>query len=68
LFRHTFAKKWILNKGDPFRLKTILGHSTMDMVNEYVAIFGKDLQRDFDIFNPLDNMECIKRSNGHIKI
>jgi integrase/recombinase XerD len=37
LFRHTFAKKWILNGGDPFRLKAILGHSSMAMVNEYVS-------------------------------
>jgi len=68
LFRHTFAKKWILNKGDPFRLQAILGHGTMDMVKEYVEMFGKDLQKDFEIFNPLDNMECVKKSNGHIKI
>jgi integrase/recombinase XerD len=68
LFRHTFAKKWILNRGDPFRLKAILGHSTMAMVNEYVNMFGKDLQKDFDVFSPLDSMECIKRSNGHIKL
>ncbi|MDR1564271.1 MAG: tyrosine-type recombinase/integrase [Oscillospiraceae bacterium] len=68
LFRHTFAKKWILNRGDPFRLKAILGHSTMAMVNEYVNMFGKDLQKDFDVFCPLDSMECIKRSNGHIKM
>jgi len=68
MFRHTFAKKWIMNRGDAFRLKAILGHSTMDMVNEYVNIFGKDLQKDFDTFNPLDNMECIKKSNGHIKL
>lgn len=68
LFRHTFAKKWILNGGDPFRLKVILGHSTMAMVNEYVNIYGNDLQKDFDSFSPLDNMECLKRSNGHIKM
>jgi len=57
LFRHTFAKNWILNRGDPFRLKAILGHSTMAMVNEYVNMFGKDLHRDFDEFNPLENMK-----------
>lgn len=57
LFRHTFAKNWILNRGDPFRLKAILGHSTMAMVNEYVNMFGKDLHKDFDEFNPLENMK-----------
>jgi integrase/recombinase XerD len=68
LFRHTFAKKWILNGGDPFRLRVILGHSTMAMVNEYVNMYGSDLQKDFDIFSPLDNMECLKRNYRHIKM
>ena len=60
LFRHTFAKKWILNKGDIFRLQKILGHKTLDMVKEYVNMFGQDLRQDFDTFNPLDNLSFIK--------
>lgn len=28
VFRHTFAKKWILNGGDIFRLQKILGHES----------------------------------------
>jgi len=56
LFRHTFAKNWILNGGDIFRLQRILGHSSLDIVKEYVNIFGTDLQRQFDEFNPLDNI------------
>jgi len=55
-YRHTFAKKWILNGGDIFRLQKILGHSSMDMVKNYVEMFSDDLQKDFDIFNPLDNL------------
>ena len=54
LYRHTFAKNWILNGGDSFRLKTILGHSTLDMVNKYVAIYGNDLKRDYECFSVLD--------------
>lgn len=56
LFRHTFAKNWILAGGDIFRLQKILGHSTLDVVKEYVAIFGSDLQKDFDKFSPLEKM------------
>ena len=54
LFRHTFAKNWIMNGGDVFRLKAILGHSTLDMVNHYVAIYGADLKRDYDQYSLFD--------------
>lgn len=57
LYRHTFAKKWILNGGDIFRLQKILGHSDLSVVKEYVQMFGNDLTVDFCKFNPLDCME-----------
>ncbi len=57
LYRHTFAKKWILNGGDIFRLQKILGHSDLSVVKEYVQMFGNDLTVDFQKFNPLDRME-----------
>lgn len=57
LYRHTFAKKWILNGGDIFRLQKILGHSDITVVREYVQMFGNDLSQDFNHFNPLDRME-----------
>ena len=60
LFRHTFAKKWILAGGDIFRLQKILGHSDLEITKEYLQMFGQDLQRDFDKFNPLDNMKMNK--------
>ena len=55
-FRHTFAKNWVLNQGDVFRLQKILGHSDLTVTKEYVAMFGADLQMDFEKFNPLDNV------------
>ena len=56
-YRHSFAKRWILNGGDIFRLQKILGHSTMDMVRKYVNMYSADLQNGFDRFNPLDNID-----------
>ncbi|MGN0411223.1 MAG: tyrosine-type recombinase/integrase [Candidatus Fimousia sp.] len=66
LFRHTFAKKWILNGGDIFRLQKILGHSSVDIVKEYVNMFSNDLQVGFSDFNPLDTLA--KPSKTKIKM
>lgn len=65
-FRHTFAKNWILNSGDMFRLQKILGHSDLTVTKEYVNMFGQDLQMDFEKFNPLDNLKS--KNKGTIKM
>lgn len=56
-WRHTFAKLWIMNGGDIFRLQKILGHSDMEVVKNYVEMFTEDLQKDFNSFNPLESLE-----------
>lgn len=56
LFRHTFAKNFILAGGGMVQLQALLGHSTMDMTRHYVNLYGLDLQRDYARLNPLDNL------------
>lgn len=63
LFRHTFAKLWILNNGDMFRLQKILGHKSLDMVKKYVNMYTDDLTKDFDKYNPLEIMSLNKKVN-----
>lgn len=55
-FRHTFAKMYIQNGGDPFSLQTILGHSTMDMVRRYVNMYGKEIDEAHRKFSPLSRI------------
>jgi integrase/recombinase XerD len=64
LFRHTFAKLWILNGGDIFRLQKILGHSSLDIVKEYVNMFSAGLQQNFDEFNPLENIKVNQKKTS----
>lgn len=67
LYRHTFAKQWILNGGDIFRLQKMLGHSDLTVVKEYVNMFGNDLAKDFEKFNPLDKLG-INQTKNKIKM
>jgi len=70
VFRHTFAQRWIQNNGDIFRLQEILGHSSLEMVKEYLRMFGNDLQKGFDTCNPLDsfNRERKKQQGERIRM
>ena len=57
LFRHTFAKLYLLDcGGNALMLQKLLGHSTLDMTKLYCSIFDADLTRDFDEFSPLSKL------------
>lgn len=44
LFRHTFAKEWIVSGGDVASLQKILGHNTIAMAQRYANLFAEDIK------------------------
>lgn len=56
LFRHTFAKLYIMAGGDAFRLQRLLGHTDLAMTKKYIALYADDLRSNYDKLNPLEQM------------
>lgn len=54
--RHTFAKLYILNGGDPFSLQEILGHTTQDMVKRYVNLWKPEKKLQHAKASPLTHL------------
>lgn len=44
LFRHTFAKKWIIDGGDLLQLEKMLGQSSLKMVQHYSNLYASDIK------------------------
>ena len=58
LFRHTFARKYLLDcGGDAFTLQKLLGHSTLHMTRHYCRIYDADLSENFDALSPLAQLK-----------
>ena len=50
---HTFAKKWILIGGNVVTLQKILGHSSLEITQNYLNLLVSDIQKDVEEFNIL---------------
>lgn len=54
--RHTFAKLYIMNEGDPYSLQDILGHTSQDMVKKYVNLWRPEMKTKHTKSSPMRNL------------
>lgn len=54
--RHTFAKMYILNEGDPYSLQDILGHTSQDMVKRYVNLWRPEMRSKHTKSSPMRHL------------
>jgi len=54
LCRHTFAINYLMNGGDIFSLREILGHTTLDMVNHYLHFTSSQITTQHHKYSPMD--------------
>lgn len=53
-YRHTFAKQWVLNGGNVVTLSRYLGHSSLDITQNYINLLVSDISREVDEIGMLD--------------
>ena len=67
-YRHTFAKQWVLNGGNVVSLSKLLGHSSLNITQNYINLLVSDLSKQVEEINLLDKFSAqtkIKMSKRH---
>ena len=53
MFRHTFARNYILNGGDIFTLQKILDHADIQTTRKYIQMDKEHLRQQHNKFSPV---------------
>ncbi len=60
-----FAINYLLNGGDIFSLREILGHTTLDMVNHYLHFTSSQIIMQHHKYSPMDKLQKQERDNKY---
>lgn len=61
-FRHTFARSWLANGGDIYKLSLVLGHSEMQTTLMYLKDYqSREARAEHTQFSPVERMRLGKK-------
>lgn len=60
-YRHTFARQWVLNGGNVVSLSKLLGHSSLQITQNYINLLVSDVAKDVESINLLDKFSNKKK-------
>lgn len=60
-YRHTFAKQWVLNGGNVVSLSRLLGHSSLNITQNYINLLVSDVAKQVEEINLLDKFSARKK-------
>ena len=64
LFRHTFAVRYLTNGGDVMTLRLILGHTSLQITQQYLHFAEQHIKLSHDRFSPVDRLGIKPRRRG----
>ncbi len=68
VFRHTFAKMYLNNGGDLFKLSREMGHSDVQVTKLYLEDFGSsEARKDHNSYSPISRLNLKKRRGSKQK-
>ncbi|MBU9720537.1 MULTISPECIES: tyrosine-type recombinase/integrase [Bacillaceae] len=56
-FRHTFAHRCLMSGMDVFTLQKLMRHNSLNTTQKYLALWGHDLRKQSEKYNPLNTMD-----------
>ena len=60
-YRHTFAKQWVINGGNVVTLSRLLGHSSLQITQNYINLLVSDLSKQVEDINLIDKFSAKQR-------